>query len=488
MNNPLRDLPNMNSLLEHPLLEGQSALSVKYAARETLDELRETITSGETAHPPTLDECAALVLTKIQSDTPNLRGLINATGIILHTNLGRAPIGEEILKTALETCSGYCNLEYDLETGLRGDRYTHVENLITQLTGAESAMVVNNNAAAVVLMLSAIATNKKVAISRGELVEIGGSFRIPEIIAHSGAELLEIGTTNKTRLSDYTEAIETKGAQALLKVHTSNFEIIGFTETVPIRDLAQLGKTTGTPVLYDMGACFLINLEELNKPHQNNTQHPTKSTTEYIHNYPPTAEPPAPIFQTTETAKDAITSGADIICFSGDKLLGAAQSGIIAGRNEYITAMKKHPLARTLRPDKLTLSILETTLRIYKNPEETTKHIPILTMLNTTQEQLKQRATQLAQKIKQTQKNWQIQTQETTDETGGGSLPNKKLPGWAITITPKGITTNQLEETLRKNTPPIIIRTKENKAHLSLRTIQTKEENEIIKAIKKIKT
>ena len=453
MSSLLSGLPNMNSLLEHTLFSGIGAERVKRAAREVLDELRDGIISGDVDKLPNIDECAEMVLNKINGDAKNLRGIINATGIILHTNLGRAPLGMEMFAAAAAVCTGYCNLEYDLETGCRGSRYSHVESLICELTGAEAAMVVNNNAAAVVLMLSALAAGKKVAISRGELVEIGGSFRIPEIIEQGGATLVEIGTTNKTRLSDYAYAVENKGAEALLKIHTSNFEIIGFTESVSIRELAMYGKSIGLPVLYDMGSCFLIEPERLG-------------------------------LQSGETARSAITAGADIICFSGDKLLGSVQSGIIAGRSEYIDKIKRHPLARAVRPDKLTLSVLEACLRLYRYPDEAVQRIPILAMLHANSTELYMRSVEFAKRLADFLDGWCVEICEIMDETGGGSLPNAQLPGWAVSLKPLGMSVNELERRLRCGRIPVIIRIQDDRALISLRTLMLSDEDRVIQALR----
>ena len=453
MNTLLSSIPNMNSLLEHAFFEGISHERVKQAGRDYLDELRDSVKSGEIESLPSLDECARQVLLRIEEDPRNLRGLINATGVILHTNLGRAPLGEEMCAAALEICAGYCNLEYDLETGSRGSRYSHLEELICKLVGAEASMVVNNNAAATLLMLCSIAQGNKVAISRGEMVEIGGSLRIPEIIKQSGSELIEVGSTNKTRLSDYVEAVEDKNAKVLLKVHTSNYEIVGFTESVSVSELAEYGKSVGLPVLYDMGSCFLVEPELLG-------------------------------LSAGETAVSGIGAGADVICFSGDKLMGSAQAGIIAGRSEYITAMKKHPLTRAIRPDKLTLSILEAALRLYRFPEEAIRRVPVLAMLSYTQEELRQRAEGLAERLKYIFKDWCVSVCETMDETGGGSLPNVPLPGWAVALKPSGMSVNELEDKLRRGRMPVIIRISDNKAIISPRTLLESDEDRLIEALK----
>jgi L-seryl-tRNA(Ser) seleniumtransferase len=453
--NLLEDLPDMNSLLNHTLFEGFERERVKRSARELLSALRGSVLAGPVCTLPTFDECAERLLEKIKKDEiPNLRGLINATGIVLHTNLGRAPLGTALYSAAAQIYTGYCNLEYDLVTGQRGSRYTHVEALICELTGAQAAMVVNNNAAAVFLMLSALAKGKQVAISRGELVEIGGSFRIPGIMEQSGAMLIEVGTTNKTRLRDYTAAVQ-KGAEVLLKVHTSNFEIVGFTESVDVAELTAFGRENGLPVLYDMGSCFLLEPEFLG-------------------------------LRTGETARGGIDAGADIVCFSGDKLIGSAQAGILAGRKEYIEAVKKHPLTRMVRPDKLTLAALEATLRLYRYPGEAKRRVPILAMLSANPEELRQRAVSLAEHLRTVCIGCEVTVRETADETGGGSLPNVPLPGWAVALKPTKFSVDELENRLRRSKIPVIIRINDGAALISPRTLLPGDEASVLDAVRLI--
>jgi L-seryl-tRNA(Ser) seleniumtransferase len=455
-NNLLSGLPNMNSILSHELLESADRERVKRAGQELLDELRVAVLSKSLDKIPQLDECAKLVLKKLDEyNITNLRGLINATGVVLHTNLGRAPLGNELYAEVADVFQGYSNLEYDLESGKRGSRHSHVENLICELTGAESAMVVNNNAAAVLLMLAALAKGKRVAVSRGELVEIGGSFRVPEIMAQSRAKLKEVGTTNRTRLSDYVNAVETEEVEVLLKVHTSNYEIIGFTESTSLAELAQYGASVEIPVLYDMGSCFLINPELLG-------------------------------LLAGETAREAVEAGADVICFSGDKLIGATQAGILAGRKKYIDKMKKHPFARAIRADKLTLSALECILRLYRFPLEAKRRIPTLRMLSETPQQLREHADSLANQLHAILPDWKIEVVETGDETGGGSLPNVVLPGFAVALEPKNTSVTQLEQRLRHGSPPIISRIYENKLLLSVRTVLPGEYEKLVNIFKNL--
>jgi len=455
MNDLLSKLPNMNSLLEQPMFSRYSTERVKRTADEVLDKQRQGILSGKITSPISLEDCTDLIYSQIADEHTNLKRVINATGVVLHTNLGRAPLGNDMISQALEACSGYCNLEYDLKSGKRGSRYSHVEDLICEITNAESAMIANNNAAAMVLILGSLAKGKKVAISRGELVEIGGSFRIPEVIVQSGAELIEIGSTNKTKLSDYIDAVENKGAEVLLKVHTSNYEVIGFTESVSVSELADYGKSVGLPVVYDLGSGFMIEPERYG-------------------------------FIAGETVMSGLKAGADIVCFSGDKLLGATQAGIIAGRADLITAMKKHPLTRALRPDKLTLSVLESALRLYRYPEEAARNIPVLSMLFAKNEDLKKRAETLSNDIKLHLKDWDIGICEVIDETGGGALPNVPLHGWAVALKPRDISLSELEHKLRFSKFPTIIRIQDGTALISVRTLMPYDEDLIIYALRTI--
>jgi len=450
VSNLLNNLPKMNTLLMHPLLSGIGTERAKHAGRETLDKLRSDVLSGTLTQLPSLDECARIVAAKISEEQHNLRGVINATGIVLHTNLGRAPLGKDLISGLSEVFEGYSNLEYDLTTGNRGSRYSHIETLLCEITGAEASMVVNNNAAAMMLVLATLAKGKKVAVSRGELVEIGGSFRVPQVIVQGGAELVEVGTTNKTSLADYVDAVENQNAQVLLKVHTSNYEVVGFTSSVPAQTLVQYGKSVGLPVIYDVGACFLIDTEPFG-------------------------------FSAGETAMSWLSSGADVVCFSGDKLLGCSQAGIISGRADLIAAMKKHPLTRAIRPDKLTLSVLEAALRLYRFPKEAAAKIPVLSMLFAGEAELNSRAVALADRLRAVLSGWEAEVIEVMDETGGGSLPNVPLPGWAVSLSPCGLTVNELEEKLRGARRPIIIRIQYNKALISVRTLLPGDDDAIVK-------
>lgn len=457
----LQQLPKMDVLLAHPaILSAQEELpyhALKEAARTALDSLRRAILDGSAAALPTLDALAEdTVRRAAQSCRPHLRHVINGTGVVLHTNLGRAPMGEAVARAVYDAARGYSNLEYNIDSGARGSRFSHVDRLLCSLTGAEAALAVNNNAAAVFLMLSALAAGKKVAISRGELVEIGGSFRVPEIMARSGAELIEVGTTNKTHLSDYRRAIEEQGAEILLKVHTSNFQIIGFTEEVSIGDLTALGREFGVPVFHDLGSGALFSDAALSVP----------------------AGP---------TVEDSMRAGADVICFSGDKLLGGPQAGIAIGKKACIEAMKKNQFARVVRIDKLTLAALETTLRFYQDPALAARSIPVLSMLGARAEELEREARARASVLeKRFGAHCAFTVSADNGEVGGGSLPGVPLPTWVVELSPHAMTVDQLEQQLRLGEPPIVGRIRRDRYVLDVRTLTAADWDEIEAALSRV--
>ena len=457
----LQQLPKMDVLLAHPaILSAQEELpyhALKEAARTALDSLRRAILDGSAAALPTLDALAEdAVRRAAQACRPHLRHVINGTGVVLHTNLGRAPMGEAVARAVYDAARGYSNLEYNIDSGARGSRFSHVDRLLCSLTGAEAALAVNNNAAAVFLMLSALAAGKKVAISRGELVEIGGSFRVPEIMARSGAELIEVGTTNKTHLSDYRRAIEEQGAQILLKVHTSNFQIIGFTEEVSIGELTALGREFGVPVFHDLGSGALFSDAALGVP----------------------AGP---------TVEDSMRAGADVICFSGDKLLGGPQAGIAIGKKAYIEAMKKNQFARVVRIDKLTLAALETTLRFYQDPALAARSIPVLSMLGARPEELEREARSRASALEERfGAHCDFTVAADNGEVGGGSLPGGPLPPWVVELSPHAMTVDQLEQRLRLGEPPIVGRIRRDRYVLDVRTLTAADWDEIEAALSRL--
>lgn len=451
--NTYRQIPKMDKLLELPgvrkAAEGLPRSLVRRAVQDTLDRLRQDLRGG--AALPDSDALEAMLISAVRSaGNWRLRRVINATGVVLHTNLGRAPLGGEIAAHVAETAAGYSTLEYDLENGCRGSRYSLVEQQLCRITGAEAAMVVNNNAAAVFLMLNTLAAGKQVAVSRGELVEIGGAFRVPEIMSASGAALLEIGTTNKTHARDYENALSREDTGALLKVHTSNFKIVGFSEGVSIEELSCMAAVHDVPLLYDLGAGFFVRPEALG-----------------LHEgiYVP----------------DAVKY-ADICCFSGDKLFGAGQAGILLGRAEYIERMKKNQLARMLRVDKMTLASLEAVLRLYEDPD-TAKRLPVLRMLSAEEPELEQRARMLAASLSEICKSCSFSAVPCTDEPGGGSLPTVELPGWAVVVASEACTVVQLEAMLRALPVPVIGRISKDRLLLSVRTLLPEDEELLIRSM-----
>jgi len=368
-----------------------------------------------------------------------LRQVINATGVVIHTNLGRSPLHPSALQHLIDISKTYSNLEYDLALGERGERYSHVEGILCRLSGAESAMVVNNNAGAVLLALNTLAEGREVIVSRGELVEIGGAFRIPDVMKRSGALLKEVGTTNRTHLNDYQKAITSQTA-LLLKVHTSNFRVMGFTSSVPAQDLVQLGKQQELPVMEDLGSGCLIDLSQYG-------------------------------LEKETTVPEVVASGVDVVTFSGDKLLGGPQAGILLGRKRVVDAMKANPLTRALRIDKLTLAALESTLLLYLDEKKAMSEIPTLQMLGLDLGKLKRRANRLSRRLSGAVNEVEICLREDVSQVGGGALPLQDLKTMALIIKPRHLSVNKLEENLRKGDPPIICRIRKDELVLDMRTV-----------------
>ncbi|WP_087118795.1 L-seryl-tRNA(Sec) selenium transferase [Ligilactobacillus salivarius] len=449
----LRQIPSVNKILQDSVMKSIIAdygeKLVKISINSVLGEIKSNILNGLVDNIPNYDDIVNQIKVEVNSKAlPSLRKVINGTGIILHTNLGRASLPENVLNQMQRIASGYSNLEFDLETGKRGSRYAHVAGLISKITGAEDAVVVNNNAAAVMLVLSTLASKGDVVISRGELVEIGGSFRVPEIITSTGGNLVEVGTTNKTHLNDYAEKINEE-TTALLKVHTSNYKVIGFTEGVSTQELHQLAKENNLPLIVDLGSGLLVDLSK------------------YINYKEPTVQ---------EMVKNS-----DIVTFSGDKLLSGPQIGVIAGKKKYIDKIKKNQLLRALRVDKLTLSSLEIILREYylKDEKELLASIPVLKKLTESSDNLEQKAKDLLIILKANNK-LNLKIIEDYSKVGGGSLPGLELPTYLVAIKAEGISVNKLESRLRKIDIPIIGRTIKDYFCLDLRTIE-ENEYEIIK-------
>ncbi len=418
------------------------------AIRETLDEVRAGILSGdETTDKGSLDKdrlMEALGKTLGRSLTPNLRRLVNATGIVIHTNLGRSLLAKAALTHMNTVADNYSNLEFDLDTGRRGSRYSVVEKLLCKLSGAEAAMVVNNNAAAVLLCLDTVARGREAIVSRGELVEIGGSFRIPDVMAKSGALLKEVGTTNRTHLKDYRNAIGSDTG-LLLKVHTSNFQVVGFSASVQLDELVDLARQFQIPVMEDLGSGTLIDFSK----------------------YGLTKEP---------TVQESVAAGTDLVTFSGDKLLGGPQAGIILGKEEMLQRIKENPLTRALRIDKLTLSSLEGTLRLYLDEKKAMADIPTLQMLTMSEAQVAEKAACLADMLDRLDNGrLNIQILKRPGKAGGGSLPLLNLPSSCLAVRVEGLSTAALENAMRRSNPPIIGRIETDTYLLDLRTVKREE-------------
>ncbi|MEG2221672.1 MAG: L-seryl-tRNA(Sec) selenium transferase [Oscillospiraceae bacterium] len=450
----LRGIPKVDDLLRQPLLAElpAAAVTVTAAVREVLDGLRAGVLAGSVEELPSMEALCQAVREKVRlRQLPSLRGVINGTGVTLHTNLGRACLSRRAADAARAVSDCYSTLEYNVEKGARGLRYAHVEALLQQVTGAEAALVVNNNAAAVLLILTAMAKGGEVITSRGELVEIGGSFRVPEIMESSGCRLKEVGATNKTHLRDYANAIG-EDTRALLKVHTSNFKILGFTETVPLADLVALGHDRGLPVIEDLGSGSLVELEQFG-----------------IHDEP--------------TVQASVRAGVDVISFSGDKLLGGPQAGIIIGKREMIDTLARHPLTRALRVDKMTLAALEATLRSYAEGREK-EEIPTLAMLAATEDELRARATLLCDRL--TEIGVRATVVPESDQVGGGSVPTQLLPTFAVAIAPQKRSVDGLEEALRRRDTPIIGRISHDRYLLDARTLREADFLPIVTALAEI--
>ena len=385
----------------------------------------------------------------------HMKRVVNGTGTILHTNLGRAVISLDSAERIHKLVTGYSNLEYDLDEGTRGSRYSHFEKIITKITGAEAAMAVNNNAAAVLLILSALCRHREVVVSRGELVEIGGSFRVPEVMEQSGCTLIDVGTTNKTHLYDYENSINENTA-ALLKVHTSNYKIVGFTESVDLKELAELAHRRCIPLIEDIGSGVLIDLSR------------------YGLEYEPTVQA-------------SIKAGADIVCFSGDKLLGGPQAGIIVGKKALIDRIKKHPLTRALRIDKFTAIALECTFHEYMDEERAVKNIPVLNLINRDIYDIKKHAEALYERLNsEAGGQYEVRLEGCESQIGGGSLPLERISSFALLIKPFNMTTAALERKMRHMETPVIGRVVNDFFLIDLRTVLEGEEEIIFEAFKNV--
>ena len=480
----LRGLPKIDEVMKQESLvvlsEEKGDLLVTEAVREVIAGLRKTIldlSDGEAEDFDTsaleLQAVAEAAAVKLAEDEElNLFPLINATGTILHTNLGRAPLCEDAVINVGKVSGAYSDLEYNVPKGKRGSRHDLVGDLIAELTGAEDAMVVNNNAAATMIVLAALGKDKEIIVSRGELVEIGGAFRIPDIMMQSGAYLQEVGTSNKTKASDYEKAIVTKedledpgfrGSDprrgmrfetgALMKVHKSNYDIVGFTEEASIEELVAIGKKHDLPVIFDMGNGLMLDMSAYGL-----------------------SEPNIPA---------SLATGIDVMLFSGDKLLGGPQAGIIVGKKKYIKAMKKHPLARAMRVDKMTFAALEATLMKYRDPKVALRDIPVLRMISASGEEMRQKAERLADTIMRTNPGLKLDIVPVEDQIGGGSAPMVRLPGWAVSVKDGMKSADRTERKLRRADVPVIARINEDRLLLCVRTIADSELDIVADALKK---
>ena len=479
----LRGLPKIDEVMKQESLvvlsEEKGDLLVTDAVRAVIADLRASILDLKDGEAEKFDagvlETGAVAEAAeariFQDEELNLYPLINATGTILHTNLGRAPLCRDAVENVARVSKGYSDLEYNVPKGKRGSRHDLVSELIAELTGAEDAMVVNNNAAATMIVLATIGAGKEIVVSRGELVEIGGAFRIPDIMMQSGAYLQEVGTSNKTKASDYENAIITKQQAeeamfdmdprggmrfetgALMKVHKSNYDIVGFTEEASLEELVEIGKKYDLPVIFDMGNGLMLDMSAygLNEP-----------------NIPA-----------------SLATGIDVMLFSGDKLLGGPQAGIIVGKKKYIKAMKKHPLARAMRVDKMTFAALEATLMKYRDPKVALRDIPVLNMISASGEEMRAKAERLADAIKRVNPALSLELVPVEDQIGGGSAPMVRLPGWAVSVKDGMKSADRTERKLRKAEVPVVARINEDRLLLCVRTIAEDELQTVAEALRK---
>ena len=425
----LRTLPSVDRVLADPRLADASRPLALAAARAALERARDEIRAG--GDPGDLVEATLAELAAARR--PSLRRVLNATGVLIHTNLGRAPLAQSALDRVVEVGGGYSNLEYDLDAGARGSRQEHLVGLLQRITGAEASLVVNNNAAAVLLALAALAEGREVIVSRGELIEIGDGFRIPDVLTRSGARLVEVGTTNRTRVADYERAIGPQTA-VILRVHQANFRVVGFTEQPELGHLAEVAKRAGLPLVDDLGSGALSAIGD------------------------------------ESTAAASLAAGADLVCFSGDKLLGGPQAGILAGRADLIERLRRHPLQRALRADKLTLAALEGTLALALDPERARREIPVLRMLAEPVAAVRERAERLAGLVGG-------EVEETVARAGGGALPLAELPSFACAIE------EALFDSLRAGEPPVVGIVRDGRLLLDVRALADGEIDEDAHAV-----
>ena len=447
-NELLRKIPKIDEMLLDGrlvfLLEKYPRAVIVDELRAIIDDIRKGILADEITEMPSVEDILAMLEEKTGANNQfSLRRVINATGVVLHTNIGRACLSDKVCDHIREIAGHYSTLEYDLKKGARGSRHDHVEKIICKITGAEAAMVVNNNAAATMLCLAALAEDKEVIVSRGELVEIGGSFRIPEIMEQSGAILKEVGATNKTHVKDYRKAYNPETTGALLKVHTSNYRVFGFTQEVTLEEMVELGKEMNLPVIYDMGSGLMVDLSRYG------------------------VEEPSVLA--------AMKTGIDLILFSGDKLLGGPQMGILAGKKELVDKMKAHPLARAFRVDKMTLIAAEAVFREYMDLKQVQETNPVLKMITASPESMKAKAEALKEAIETAAPDFVCELEECEDSVGGGSAPTSVLKGYSLKVTSEKLTAEKIERQLRKQKMPVIVTVYHEQVHLHVRTITEEE-------------
>jgi L-seryl-tRNA(Ser) seleniumtransferase len=477
----LRALPSVDYLLKQPaiasLLDEQPRGELVRAIRAVLDERRAAIRAGQT---PPLDVPGFALDVREQlyaRALPHLRRVINATGIVLHTGLGRAPLATEAVEAIAEVAGGYSNLELDLETGQRGDRHEHCRALLRELTGAEDALAVNNNAAATFLALHALAEGRGVIVSRGQLVEIGGSYRMPDIMAAARCRMIEVGTTNRTRIGDYERAI-TDDTAALLRVHTSNYRIAGFVESAPLDALVALGRGRNLLVLDDLGSGLLD--ERFIATEAGSAAAPSPADNSR------SAGPPCPASWDEPTVRQSIAAGADLVLFSGDKLLGGPQAGVVVGRAALLARLRADPLARAFRPGKLTLAGLEATLRLYRDPDALRRRLPVLRMLTRVAGDLEAAARDLADCIDRFLAGAQVRCVPGESLAGGGALPVLPFATWTVHVQIPGRRSQELAAALRRRALPIICRVHEEALVFDCRTLADGDADQIAGALAEI--
>lgn len=454
----LRKLPKIDELLKDEkiikLMQENPRTLILESLRESIEFFRNGILKGSITSITTEAVIDLSINFLEEKKKMHLRRVINGTGTVIHTNLGRSILSEKAIENVIEVASNYNNLEYEISQGKRGSRYSHIEDIIKRVTGAEDALVVNNNAAAIMLVLDTLAKEKEVIVSRGELVEIGGSFRIPEVMKFSGAKLVEVGTTNRTHLYDYENNI-TEETGVFLKVHTSNFKVMGFTEAVSLEEMVKLGQEHNIPVVEDIGSGVLIDFSK------------------YGFTYEPTVQA-------------SISKGVDVVTFSGDKMLGGPQAGIIVGKKKFIEKMKKNQLTRALRVDKMTLAALEGTLKYYIDETTAIENIPSLNMILMPAEQVKQKCIILKRKLQNKVKDCTFAIDKGESMVGGGSMPTEKIPTYVIKVTSNVFSPQDMEERLRLGETSLVARVYDNELVLDGRTLFKRDFDNIVKCFQKL--